>query len=213
MSLLLEGEENMRYFALCTLVLIVGISAQISQAQTAGTATLNFSLSSPGGTYSPNHIDAVWVTDPAGNFIETLRKEAGWSTGSAPYGRSRYLYTWDAARGGTDGTNKTGDTYIDGVSTATATSYANPITVTWDCLSKANTLLPDGIYHMHIEFTDAHVQGPLADIPFTKGSVPVVINPADQTYIKGMQLSYVPDPGTLALLATGVLAVVRRRQR
>ncbi len=85
--------------------------------------------------------------------------------------------------------------------------------MTWDCLSEANLPLPDGVYHMHIEFTDAHVQGPLADIPFTKGPAPVTVNPADQTYIKGVQLSYVPDPATLALLAMGGIAVFRRRLR
>lgn len=203
----------MRCLVICALVLASAASLQAQS--TDGTATFQFSLLSPAGQYAPEHVTAVWVTDSAGHFIETLMLQAKWYTGSPPNGRSRWLYTWNTARGSTDNSSRTGDTYVDGVTSATASTYTNPLSVTWDCRDKNNNLLPDGTYHFRVEFTEAHAQGPVAIVPFVKDSTPDVYRPANLPYFTGMEVSYVPEPVAISvlILAAGGLLARRRAAR
>lgn len=182
------------------LIVVLALSSISMAAVTDGTANLTFNLSSPGGTYAPRHVTAVWVTDSSNNFIKTIFKQAGT--------RSQYLYTWNAARGG--------QTQVDGVSTATVNTYTNPISVSWDLRDYNDVLKPDGAYRIHIEFTDKHAQGPYTFIQFNKDSTSETIRPTDLAFIKGIQLDYsatpVPEPITLGLLAVGSMMLLRRKK-
>ena len=177
---------------------IVGVFAlaQTAQAQDPY-ATLEFSLFSPGGTFVPKHITAVWVTTSTNAYIETIYRAA------ANTNRFQWLSQWNAKRGT--------DLAVDGYTGATPISYVNPITATWDCLDRNNNPLPDGDYRIWVEFTEAHAQGPYTFVPFTKDASPHFVAPPDLPYIKDIQLNYVPEPVVLSLLTAGALALVRRR--
>ncbi|HYG34181.1 MAG TPA: hypothetical protein VEC99_05330, partial [Clostridia bacterium] len=97
--------------ALCAILLssLCGLDAQA--ATTDGTASFTVTMSNPSGGYS-GRVDAFWVTDANGKFIQNVRKDAGT--------RQQYLYQWAAART---------TTAIDGFSGATISTWT-PVTVT-----------------------------------------------------------------------------------
>jgi hypothetical protein len=153
---------------------------------TVGTNTLTVTFSDLSGGYSAR-VDAFWVTDAAGNFVQNIRKDAGTRQG--------YLYQWAAAR-------KT--TAIDGYSGATISSWT-PVTVTWDGRDTNNVVVPDGSYKLYVEFTDRNGQGPYTTngLTFYKGLTNVSVSYPNQTYLTSMSLNYVP---TLAydIAVTGI---------
>src|SRR5512147_2711785 len=105
----------------------------LPQARTAttftdGTASLSVTLSDPSGNYD-RRVDAYWITDSAGRFVQTVRKDAA--------SRQQYLYQWHAVHGSWEA--------VDGYSGATISTWGQ-FTVTWDCRDTNNVLLPDGDY-------------------------------------------------------------------
>ena len=142
---------------------------------TIGTNTLSVTFSDPSGNYSAR-VDAFWVTDAAGNFIQNIRKDAAT--------RQNYLYKWIAARK---------STAIDGYSGATISSWT-PVTVTWDGRDTNNVVVPDGNYRLYVEFTDRNGQGPWTTngLSFYKGLTNVNTTYPDQTYLRSMRVVYTP---------------------
>ncbi len=166
---------------LCAAMFGLGLVGTAPAATTDGSVTFTVTLYNAGGNYQPRHVDAVWVTDDAGNFIKTLRREGSNWSGEG----TRHLDQWQATRNGSQ--------VIDGYTGATTRNY-DPFTVQWNCRDANNTVVPDGVYKFFVETTDRNGQGPWTQggIAFTKGPAPQTIFPPDLQYIKGMRLEYMP---------------------
>ena len=80
---------------------------------------------------------------------------------------------------------------MDATTGATLTSHQTH-TVTWDCTDLTGAEVPDGEYNIFVEYTDKHAQGPWTMVSFTKGPDEQHITPDDQTYLKDMQLDFMP---------------------
>ena len=146
-------------------------------AATDGNASFTVTLVTIPGNYS-QRVDAYWLADASGNFIMTLREDSAT--------RANYLSQWNTA--------KAGDTYVDGFSGATISTWGT-FSVTWDGHDKNNVLLPDGTYKFWVEMTDYNGQGPYTTngIAFVKGSAGVTNTyPNAGAYITGMSVAYVP---------------------
>ncbi len=146
-------------------------------SQTKGTATLEFLTRSGQNKYSPKHVLAVWIVAEDGKFIRTLKL--------AGKRRKKYLKTWKKSSDGN---------MVDAVTSATLKKHEKQ-TIEWDCKDSEGNLVPDGIYEIRIEFTDAHVQGPLTPpghITFTKGPESVEVTPKDLKQLTNIKLSYKP---------------------
>lgn len=59
-------------------------------------------------------------------------------------------------------------------------------------MDKDGALVPDGEYKAYVEFTDAHVQGPLRMVAFTKGPEAVSLTPDDDANFKDLALLFEP---------------------
>ncbi len=155
-------------------VLLLSFNAGLkAQDPTEGTMTFSVRTVTANGNYSPRHVLAIWVEDADG-FVLTRKLNAD--------RRKQYLYTWN----GTSGGNVT-----DATTGATLSSHQSH-SVTWDCRDKDGALVPDGEYTVYVEFTDAHAQGPLTMLSFTKGPEAVELTPADETNFKDMALQFEP---------------------
>lgn len=143
------------------------------RANTAGVVTFTATTSNPGGTYNPKHVLAIWV-EKNGVFVKTRKAMAN--------ARKQYLYMWHAS---------SNYNVVDAITGSTLTSHQTH-TVSWDCTDVNGNVVDDGDYTVILEFTDKHAQGPYVQVTFTKGTEPVTLNPANQTYIKNISLTYTP---------------------
>jgi PKD repeat protein len=143
------------------------------RANTAGLVTFTATTSNPGGTYNPKHVLAIWV-EKNGVFVKTRKAMAN--------ARKQWLLKWKAA---------SNYNVVDAITGSTLTSHQTH-TVTWDCKDLNGNVVVDGDYTVILEFTDKHSQGPFVEVTFNKGTQPVTMNPANQTYIKNISLTYTP---------------------
>lgn len=152
------------------------VAAEAATTATDGTATLYVTLTDPPGNFN-RRVDAFWITDSAGRFIVTVRKDAA--------AEQSYLLQWNAARGTS--------TVVDGYSGATITTWT-PMSVPWNCRDANNALVPDGTYKFYLEFTDHNGQGwwTTNGLSFTKGTTAYTNTYPDQQYITAMSIGYVP---------------------
>jgi len=129
------------------------LAAAAPAATTDGVATFTVTLSDPAGNYN-RRVDAYWVTDSTGKFVQTVRKDAAT--------RQTYLYQYLAARGSWTG--------VDGSSGATISTWGT-FSVTWDCRDTNEVIVPDGTYKFYVEMTDHDGQGwwTTNGLSFTKG--------------------------------------------
>lgn len=158
------------------LLFATGISFPIyaqNSSSTAGEVTFTVRTVTDNGTYSPRHVLAIWVEDADG-FVKSRLVRAD--------RRKQYLYKWVAASSNND---------VDATTGATLTSHQTH-TVTWDCTDLTGAEVPDGEYHIYVEYTDKHAQGPWTMVSFTKGPNEQNITPDDETYLKDMQLNFIP---------------------
>jgi len=158
-------------------LIIIGLSAsstKLHSQATDGMMTFTVKTVTANGDFAPKHVLAIWVEDESG-FVLT-RKLRGDK-------RKKYLYTWNVA---------SGENVTDATTGATLTSHQSH-TVSWDCRNVDGDLVGDGTYSVNVEFTDAHKQGPLKKISFTKGADPVSLTPDDETYFVDMNLSFQPS--------------------
>jgi PKD repeat protein len=143
------------------------------RANTPGVVTFTATTSSAGGNYAPKHVLAIWV-EKDGVFVKTRKAMAN--------SRKQYLYMWKAA---------SNYNVVDAITGPTLNSHQTH-TVTWDCKDLSGNVVVDGDYTIILEFTDKHAQGPFIEVTFNKGTEPVTMNPANQTYIKNISLTYSP---------------------
>lgn len=125
------------------------------------------------GNFSPRHVLAIWIEDASG-FVITRKRSAE--------KRKQYLYTWNS---------KSGRNVTDATTGATLSSHQTH-SITWNCKDMNGALVSDGEYHVYIEFTEEHAQGPMRKVSFTKGSEPVSLTPADDANFKDMALQFEP---------------------
>ncbi|HEY9115900.1 MAG TPA: DUF2271 domain-containing protein [Bacteroidales bacterium] len=169
--------KRMNRFSNVFLVLFLGISstlfAQDNPNSTAGELTFTVRTVTDNGTYSPKHVLAIWVEDTDG-FVKSRLVRANQ--------RKQYLYKWVAS---------SNNNVVDATTGATLSSHQTH-TVTWDCTDLTGAEVPDGEYHIFVEYTDKHAQGPWTMVTFTKGPDEVHITPEDLPYLKDMQLDFIP---------------------
>ena len=122
---------------------------------------------SPGGTYSPNNIGAIWIADGAGTFVKTLRVWADQ--------RIAHLERWArvTANAGAPAS------VADAVTSASMTSHGTR-NAAWGCTDLAGKVVADGSYQVCVELTDANSAGPYDCVAFTKGAMPVDLMPPDK---------------------------------
>jgi hypothetical protein len=144
------------------------------QTVDAQTATFTFKTVTPGGSFSPRHVLAVWIEKEDGTFVKTLFLRAA--------ARKAYLYTWLA---------KSSNNVVDAITGTTLTSHQSH-TVQWNCKDLTGNWAPDGNYKIVVEFTDQHAQGPIFSQAFTKSSSVSTISPANQTNF--IDMNFVFDP-------------------
>lgn len=153
---------------------LTGLMSELKSQSTDGEMTFTVRTVTANGNFSPKHILAIWVEDGDG-FVLTRKLRAD--------KRKEYLYTW---------VSNSGENTVDAITGATLSDHETH-TITWDCKDVDGNLTPDGVYTVYVEFTDAHVQGPLHTVSFTKGpDVALSITPADATYFKDISLTFVP---------------------
>ena len=163
---------------LCAALLGAVLLPAVASAATDGAASLTVTLVSPPGNY-PGRVDAYWVTDASGNWVQNVRKDA--------QTRQQYLYQWAAAR-------TTTAVDVDGYSGATISSWGT-FTVPWDCRDANNVVVPDGTYKFWVEFTDYNGQGwyTTNGLAFVKGPAGITNTYPDAgPYLTGMSVGYAP---------------------
>ncbi|MCB2207465.1 MAG: DUF2271 domain-containing protein [Bacteroidetes bacterium] len=169
--------NQFKYYSISAAILIailVSAPLKAQQERTAGEVTLSFTTVTANGNYAPKHVLAVWVEDESG-FVKSRLVRAN--------NRKQYLYTWIAASNYNE---------VDAVTGSTISSHQTH-TVVWDCTDLEDAEVPDGIYTIHIEFTEKHAQGPLYAINFIKGGEEQHLTPLDQDNFKDIQLDFIPE--------------------
>lgn len=163
---------------LLLIVLLFSAAAYIS-AQTAGTLTFSVNLTSHNSTYGYDHYVAIWIENGTSTFVKTKYKMAD------SHGTTSHLPVWKTASGG----NTT-----DAVTGASLHTYSSPCTISWNATDVPGSIVTDGTYTIHVEFTWAHGGSTAStSYTFTKGQVADVQNPADQTEFKSVSISWQPD--------------------
>ena len=161
-------------FLAASLLFFTVYSTQLkSQTPTEGEMTFTVRTVTVNGNFSPKHVLAIWVEDSNG-FVVSRKLRA--------VKRKEYLYTWNT---------KSGGNVVDAVTGETLLSHQTH-TVTWDCKDVNGNLVPDGEYTVYVEYTEAHVQGPLRGFTFTKGTEPVSLTPTEDENFKDLALSFEP---------------------
>jgi flagellar hook assembly protein FlgD len=150
-------------------------TSRIGKTRVNGTLTFRARTVDTNQQYSPSNIGAIWVTTSSGTFVKTLKR---WGTHYL-----QYLTRWQSASNGNT---------VDAITGATLNQHALH-NVTWDCTDVSGSVVADGDYKVWIEFTERNGSGPYYSVSFTKGSSPVTLNPAAQTYFTNLYLQFVPE--------------------
>ncbi len=145
---------------------------KLKQTNTPGQVNLTITTESEGGTYAPRHVLAFWIEDTQGNFIKTCKLNA--------IIRKQYLYTWKAA---------SNYNVVDAITGATLNAHTTHV-ASWDCTDVNGQVVWDGLYTIHVEYTEKHAQGPLTSYTFFKGVGSIDTTFADEAYFKNIHLQY-----------------------
>jgi len=97
---------------------------------------------SPGGRYTPRHVQAIFVTDMNDRLIRSISAAPGNANGPA----APHLKRWRFLTNGT----------ADGLSGATLPAYGAGTPVTWDLKTKDGTIVPQGNYKIWFELSEAN---------------------------------------------------------
>jgi hypothetical protein len=124
---------------------------------TRGTLTLDYKTASLMGRYRPRNCTAVWIENPAGQYVATI--EIG-----AALRRPALLFWQDHAC-----TEKPGP---DVVTTPTLKDHATPHQAVWNGLDFEGKPVPDGPYKLFIEVTESEDPGEFGMFDFMKSAEP-----------------------------------------
>ena len=154
------------------------ITTPKSTGPTEGTLTFEVETKSTGKVFAPRHVMAIWVTDSSGKFIKTLECNAKHF--------AKHLKKW----------KKSSDkNIIDAVTSASLKTHKKH-KVSWDGTDASGKTVRDGIYQIHIEFTEENGSGlytPKDYIKFKKGSELFFLKPKPLPHFKKMALTYTPS--------------------
>jgi len=161
-------------------ILFFLISTIILNAQTQGELTVSTATSEAGGNYAPRNIVAIWVEDGSGNFVKTLLAYAA--------NRITHLNIWQAstAAAGTEFNT------VDAITGATRNSHGTR-NCSWNASDFNGTLVMDGTYNIWMELTDQNGTGNYSSFPFTKGTNPETLSPADVLSFSSIDINWIPD--------------------
>lgn len=108
----------------------------------AGTAAVRITATTTtkaGQQYAPRNVVAVWIEDAQGQFVKTIDR---WSSA-----RTQHLIEWNTAAG-------VGD--VDGVSGASRSDHATPLSIEWKLKGADQQLVADGTYTIRMESTESN---------------------------------------------------------
>jgi len=181
--------SRLKMLMVSAVLLLAGISSKLmSQTDVEGEMTFTVKTATADGKFSPRHVLAIWIEDAEG-FVITRKRRAD--------KRKQYLYTWKS---------KSGGNVTDATTGATLSSHQSH-SISWNCKDVNGDLVPDGEYHVYIEFTEEHAQGPMRKVSFTKGSEPVSLTPSDDANFKDLSLQFEPAiSSTVGIGGSGVNA-------
>ena len=171
----MTGRRALRLIqSIITLCIIFVLSSFVSDESVSTDGNVSFTVKTVtyDGDRSPKNIVAIWVEDKDGNFIKTRLLQAD--------ERKEWLLTWN---------EKSKGSTVDATTGATLSSHQTH-TISWDCKDESGAQVEDGDYKMVVEFTEAHSQGPLTTVAFTKGPSSEVLTPTDETNFIDMSLEY-----------------------
>ena len=134
--------------------------------------TVQFKTVTFNGHYAPRNVGAVWIMDNNNQFVKTLELWAA--------KRSKYLTKWKAA---------SGSNTVDAVTSATKNSHVSH-TDHWDGTDVNGNVVPDGPYHVYIEFTEFDGTGKWTQMDFDKGPNPVDLSLPDEQYFIQKHLTF-----------------------
>lgn len=123
-----------------------------------------------GGRFAPRNVGAIWIEQADGTFVRTLER---WGQT-----RVRWLKRFLAA---------TNNNVVDAVTGATRTSHTTHA-LTWDLVGLELCEIPNGDYRVVMELTDGNMTGPSLEIPFTKGTTPIMLTPADTAQFHDLEV-------------------------
>lgn len=154
-----------------------GAGAGSGTGPTAGQPEVSFTFTtvSFNGEYAPDNVGAVWVEDAAGAFVKTLEV---WGTK-----RLEYVEMWKTETGGNT---------VDAITGATRSSHGQH-QLGWDLTGVDGAVVPDGLYHVYIEFTEHNGPGAWTIADLEKSAAPFDGAPPDTPYFVGQHLTF--DPG------------------
>jgi hypothetical protein len=148
---------------------------------TEGQVTLTIKTKTTGRQFAPRHVLAIWVEDSQGKFVRTLKYQAK--------AYRMYLVEWNKI------TRKEKTPLVDAVTGASLRKH-EVHTVTWDGKDSKGQVVPDGFYHIRVEFSEKNGKGPATPprhIRFLKGPKPMSVKPRPLAYFKDIVLEYKPD--------------------
>lgn len=134
--------------------------------------TVTFKTVTFNAHYAPRNVGAVWIENGSNQFVKTLELWAA--------KRSKYLTKWKSASAGN---------VVDAVTSATKSSHITH-TDHWDGTDVNGNVVPDGPYHVYIEFTEYDGPGKWTQIDFEKSSTPVDLSPPDEQYFIQKHLTF-----------------------
>jgi hypothetical protein len=184
----MTGKKALRSFqSIMPLIIVLVLSSFVSDESVATDGNVSFTVKTVtyNGDRSPKNIVAIWVEDKDGNFIKTRLLQAD--------KRKEWLLTWN---------EKSKGSTVDATTGATLNSHQTH-TVAWDCKDESGSQVEDGEYRIVVEFTEAHSQGPLTSVTFTKGPASEIITPADETNFIDMRLEYTVLTTDIAEILSG----------
>ncbi len=148
-------------------------------SQTNGTLTFTATTINQQGTYNPNNIMAIWITNSTGTFVKTLKKMG--------LQRVQYLTQWRT---------NSGSNVTDAITGSTLSNHQTH-TVSWNCKNVSQVVVPDGDYKVWIEFTDGDYQGPYTSFSWTKGPTSQTLTPTNSK-LSGITLTWTPTPSSVS---------------
>lgn len=134
--------------------------------------TVQFKTVTFNGHYAPRNVGAVWIENGSNQFVKTLEL---WASK-----RSKYLTKWKAA---------SASNTVDAVTSATKNSHVAH-TDHWDGTDVNGNVVPDGPYHVYIEFTEFDGTGKWTQMDFEKSPTAVDITPPDEQYFIQKHLTF-----------------------
>ncbi|MBL9019085.1 MAG: DUF2271 domain-containing protein [Myxococcales bacterium] len=149
-----------------------GVNVGCSNPDSSPLSTLRIRVRTTpfGGRYAPKNIGAIWIETSAGAFVKTVER---WGKT-----RARYLTRFNASSGGN---------VVDAITSATLGAHTTHDR-TWNLADKTACEIPAGDYKVVMEHTDRDGPGTSIELPWTKGTAPLTLTPAENTYFHDLLL-------------------------